>query len=282
MALMNGARVSVAAQAVGIAQGALASAREYAAVRQQFGRPIEEIPPVADMLVEMTLQVEAARALLYETARIVDEAREAVLTSDRARAKRLDRLAGLLTPMVKYFAGEMSIRVANDAVQILGGSGYMRDYPVERYLRDARITTIYEGTSQLQVVAAIRGVTAGMAEARFQEMEAALPDGVDTDLKGTLATVRDQLAESVEAVKDSGDSDYIELVARPVVDLMIAIYIGYLLLAQGASSPRKKMLAARWIGRLEAEAETVDHRIRSGERSALDAFGVLVAGEEPA
>ncbi|MFQ5789589.1 MAG: acyl-CoA dehydrogenase family protein, partial [Acidobacteriota bacterium] len=293
--LMNGARVGVAAQAVGIAQGALVAARDYAAVREQFGMRIQGIPAVADMLAEMTLQVEAARALLYDTARVVDKARGAAraLSSLHGRegkgseeerrelkkeAKTLDRLAGLLTPMAKYFASEMSFRVANDAVQILGGSGYMKDYPVERYLRDARITTIYEGTSQLQVVAAIRGITSGMLEPRFQELESSLREKVAVPFLQALGEARQHLTAAVETAKKAEDPGYMDLVARPIVDLAIHVYIAHLLAEQGTHSERKALLAKRWLTSLLLLSNQVHDRVESGERSTLDQFEALVYG----
>ncbi|MDP6380501.1 MAG: acyl-CoA dehydrogenase family protein, partial [Phycisphaerae bacterium] len=166
MALMNGARIGIAAQSLGIAEAAIREARVYAYHRQQFGRRIEEFPAVADLLVEMRLQIEAARALLYETSMVVDREygllrKMAGIEDSAERAavnkeqKKCKRLAALLTPLAKYWCSEMANRVTHDAVSILGGSGYMKDYPVEQYLRDARITSIYEGTSQLQVLAAV-------------------------------------------------------------------------------------------------------------------------------
>jgi 3-(methylthio)propanoyl-CoA dehydrogenase len=270
MALMNGARLAIAAQGVGIAEAALQEAADYAAVRRQFGKPIRDIPAVADLLATMTLEVEAGRALVYETARIVDRMRGAALTGDRTRERALDRLAALLTPMAKYYASELSIRVANDAVQILGGSGYMRDYPVERLLRDARITTLYEGTSQLQVVAAIRGVTAGVAEARFAEMAEALASSDFSAMLERLASARIELAAATEAARGTGEGAYLDLVAQSLVDLTCDIYMGYLLVDQARFSERKRVLAGRWLDQLDITATAVRRRTESGERSSLD------------
>ena len=167
MALMNGARLGIAAQSLGIAQAAYIEARKYAASRKQFGVSIDKLPAVADMLTEMQIKIEASRALTYEASKIVDyvlgfhrKMKDANTDPDEKKqlkrtAKKLDRLASFLTPCSKYLCSEMCILVTYDALQVLGGSGYMQDYPVERLYRDARITTIYEGTSQLQVVAAM-------------------------------------------------------------------------------------------------------------------------------
>ncbi|MFO7768757.1 MAG: acyl-CoA dehydrogenase family protein [bacterium] len=278
MALMNGARLAVAAQAVGIAQAALESALEYARVRKQFGKAIIRIPPVADMLMDMTLDVEAARALVYETSKVVDRARAADRTGDKKEAKRLDRLAGVLTPFSKYYAGEMSIRVANEAVQILGGSGYMKDYPVERYLRDARITTIYEGTSQLQVVAAIRGITSGIVEDHFRELHAGLEGSGVKGVLPTLGKAREALSGAVAFVKEEEDPDYLELAARDLVDLAIHIFIGYVLAGQARDSSRKRRLLDRWMDRVSTLSSRVPEKVMDPVRTGLHDAGTIIDG----
>ena len=184
LALLNGARVATAAQAVGIAQAAFTAARSFAHSRKQYGRRIETLPPVAEMLTSMKIAIESSRALTCETARILDLSQltaQRLAAEDldttakkelRKEAKQLERLTMLLTSLAKYYTSEMSIWVTRDALQVLGGSGYMRDYPVERYYRDARITTIYEGTSQLQVQSAFRGILSGTMEKYFAELSA--------------------------------------------------------------------------------------------------------------
>ena len=209
MSLMNGARVGIAAQSLGIAEAAFRVARDYAASRKQFGTAIEGLPAVRDLLTEMKIDVEAARTLTYETCCVVDHEngvlrkQQASEGMDRAaqrelkqQEKKYKRLAAMLTPMSKYYASEMCNRVAYDAVQVLGGSGYMKDYPVERHARDARITSIYEGTSQLQVVAAVRGVCNGVAEKYLLQKEKAdYPENV-ADLLQLLTTGREQLVQA--------------------------------------------------------------------------------------
>jgi alkylation response protein AidB-like acyl-CoA dehydrogenase len=170
--LMNGARIGIAAQSMGIAEAAFRVARDYAATRKQFAVAIEKLPAVRDMLIDMKIAIEAGRTLLYETSLVVDmelgyaKRLEMNPPEDKALTKQLKkesrkyrRYATMLTPMSKYYCSEMCNRVTYDSIQVLGGSGYMRDYPCERHARDARITTIYEGTSQLQIVAAVRGVS---------------------------------------------------------------------------------------------------------------------------
>ncbi len=185
LALMNGARVGIAAQSLGIAEAAFRLARTYAHTRQQFGRPIEQIPPVAEMVIDMHIAIQAARALTYETSCVCDRENNTLRLMetaqdelDAAQIKKLKqdsrqykRLNSMLTPMSKYYASEMCCEVSDTAIQVLGGSGYMKDYAAERHLRDARITTIYEGTSQLQVVAAEKGVTSGTFEKYVEGFE---------------------------------------------------------------------------------------------------------------
>jgi hypothetical protein len=263
MALMNGARVGIAAQSLGIAEAAYRLARTYAHSRKQFGGPIERLPAVAEMITDMKIAIEAARALTYETSRICDlENNNSLILefqppTDKDELKRrkelartLKRLNGMLTPMAKYYASEMCVRVADTGLQVLGGSGYMQDYPAERYLRDARITTIYEGTSQLQIVAAVRGVCSGAFEKRvgeFEEIQYAEP--LLAELKAKLAAGKEEVLKAIAFVK-SQSTDYLDLAGRKLVDAAAAVYIGHLLLQQasglrtGAGPPSPASVAA--------------------------------------
>jgi len=294
MSLMNGARVGIAAQSLGIAEAAFRVARRYAHTRKQFGVSIERLPAVAEMVTDMRIAIEAARALTYETSRICDlennnlRILETNPPNDPAEAKRrkelsrtLKRLNGMLTPMSKYYASEMCVKVASDAIQVLGGSGYMKDYPVERHLRDARITTIYEGTSQLQIVAAVRGVCSGAFEKRVDEFErATYGDELLAALKAKLVEARALLARAIAFVKEQG-VEYTDLHGRRLVDSAIAVLVGHLFLAQANSSERKKPVARRFINshlpRIRANVEL----ITSGDRSPLDEYATL-AGPMPA
>lgn len=289
MALMNGARVGIAAQALGIAQAAFQAARAYAYTRQQFGKRIEQIPAVADLLAEMRVSIEAARALTYEASRVVDleigmlrrseggtVANPEELKELKGALRTTKRLAALLTPMCKYYATEMCNRVASDAIQVLGGSGYMRDYPLERHFRDARITNIYEGTSQLQVVAAVGGVVSGLAEKRFAEIaERAWPRSL-AGLAKKLARARAHLAAAVEYVKTKGGLEYTDLYARKLVDMAVDIMIGYLFLQQAERCDRKKVIAKRFIGQIVPQAKMRLDLIRSGDRSSIKGFDAIV------
>ncbi|MDP4185530.1 MAG: acyl-CoA dehydrogenase family protein, partial [Bacteroidota bacterium] len=166
MALMNGARLGIGAQSVGVSESAYREALAYAKERQQFGKPIIEFPAIYEMLTNMKAKLDASRSMLYETSRFVDiyktydhiSSERSLTKEEREEMKRYQKLADFYTPLLKGMTSEFCNQLAYDAIQIHGGSGFMKDYPVERIYRDARITTIYEGTTQLQVVAAIRGV----------------------------------------------------------------------------------------------------------------------------
>jgi hypothetical protein len=291
MALMNGARIGIAAQSQGLAEAALRGARAYAAARVQFGRPIEQLPAVADLLAEMKLAVETGRALLYASALSADyeygllEAierypdRKADLNKEQ---KRYKRLAGFLTPLSKYWCSEMCNRVAYDAISVLGGSGYMKDYRLEQLYRDARITSIYEGTSQLQVVAAVRGVTSGTAEKGFAELSEAAPPAGFEDLADGLKRLRAALDQAVAYLKNEQSADYLDLWARPLVDVAADIYLSYLWLDMARDSAAKAVGARRFIGRALARGEHGLRLVTSGDRSTLDQFAVLVGPPPPA
>ena len=299
MALMNGARVGIAAQSLGIAEAAFRLARTYASTRKQFGGPIERLPAVAEMVTDMKVAIEAARALVYETSRVCDlennnlRVLETGLVTDKDEQKRrkeqgrtLKRLNGMLTPMSKYYASEMCVRVADTALQVLGGSGYMKDYPAERYLRDARITTIYEGTSQLQIVAAVRGVCSGAFERRVTELEETVcTDPLLSELKAKLVAGKESVLAAIAAVKARG-TDFMDLMGRKIVDSAAAVLIGHFLLGQAnaGNTPaheRKKRVVRRFI---ESELPKVCMNcelVASGDTSAVAEYELL-AGPVPA
>jgi len=291
MALMNGARIGIAAQSLGIAEAAWRVARNYAAARVQFGRTIDRFPAVADLLAEMRLAIESGRAVLYEATLAADfeyaleeavarETEPAKRSEMNKEQKRCKRLAAFLTPVAKYYLSEMCNRVTYEAISVLGGSGYMKDYPLEQLYRDARITSIYEGTSQLQVVAAVRGVTSGTAEKRFAELEAApVPAGFE-EAPRQIKDLRVKLGAAVAAVKQ-GQADYLDLVSRPLVDAAVDIYLCYLWLGMARHSAAKAVAARRFIHRAVPRIEHTLGVIMSGDRSTLDAFDVLVGPAFP-
>lgn len=294
--LMNGARVGIASQSLGIAEAAYRVARRYAHQRKQFGVSIEKLPAVAEMVTEMRIHLEAARTLTYATSRVCDleynnlralETPAAAAPVDPVEAKRrkdlsrtLKRLNGMLTPMSKYYASEMCVKVASEAIQVLGGSGYMKDYPVERHLRDARITTIYEGTSQLQVVAAVRGVCSGAFEKYAGEFETqTYGDAVLMGLAGRLAEARQLVMKGIAFTKQKGGS-YMDLYGRKLVDSAIAIIVGHLFLSQAAKDEHKKAVARRFIETRLADLQRDVGMICSGDTSAMEQYEQL-AGPMP-
>ena len=304
MSLMNGARIEIAAQSVGIAEAAFRVARDYAASRKQFGVAIEKLPAVRDMLIDMKIAIEAGRALLYETSRIVDisigltKRLEFNLPADKEGAKLLknesrkyDRYAGLLTPMSKYYCSEMCNTIAYNAIQVLGGSGYMRDYACERHARDARITTIYEGTSQLQVVAAVRGVCSGTAEKLLAEMAQQSYDPKLEGLLKKLAEGTEQLKSAVAFVKENGN-EYMDLYGKALVDIAIDLINGYLFCSQAGTATdmktisedgdeiavkeRKTVIAQRYINRNAPKIAFLAEVIRSGDKSTFTDYPILI------
>jgi len=238
MSLMNGARLGIAAQSVGIAEAAYREAVNFAREREQFGKPIIKFPAVYEMLSTMKARLDAIRSMLYETARYMDisksytfAGKEHKLTpEEREEFKSAQKIADLLTPLIKGISSEYCNQLAYDSLQIHGGSGFMKDYPIERIYRDARITSIYEGTTQLQVVAAIRGITSGnyLAQIRAYEM---------TEIKPELHTYRRILISMTEEYEDAvntvvavGDLEYTDFHARRLVEMAGNIIMGYLLM----------------------------------------------------
>jgi 3-(methylthio)propanoyl-CoA dehydrogenase len=295
MALMNGARVGIAAQSLGVAEAAYRLARTYAHTRCQFGGPIERLPAVAELVTDMKIDIEAARALTYETARVCDlennnfrvmEIGGVALDKEEEKRRKLlsrslKRINGMLTPMSKYYCSEMCNAAAYDAIQVLGGSGYMKDYAAERYARDARITTIYEGTSQLQVVAAVRGVASGSLDTWVEPHESkTYNDPLLDGLKQRLVNARQSVNEAVKFVKTKGSS-YLDLSGRKLVDSAITIVIGHLLLGQGAADERKKRVARRFIERDLAVLKMNCEMIHTGDAAATEEYALL-AGPVPA
>jgi len=291
--LMNGARVGIAAQSLGIAEAAFRVARKYAHTRKQFGVSIEKLPAVAELVTDMKIAIEAARALTYETSRYCDLENNNLRVLEfntptdkdehkqrKADSRQYKRITGMLTPMSKYYASEMCVRVTHDALQVLGGSGYMMDYPVERHVRDARITTIYEGTSQLQVLAAVRGVCSGAFERRTEEFEQhEYTDTLLQELKQKLVASKELVLKGIAAVKEQG-GESMDLFGRKIVDSAIAVLVGYLFLQQAVANDRKKQVAKRFITSSLPTIRRDIEIICDGDRAPLDEYATL-AGPIP-
>ena len=245
MALMNGARLGIAAQSVGVSQAAYAEGLTYAKERKQFDTPIIEMPAVYDMLSRMKAKVDAGRSILYQTARYVDIykalddiSRERKLTpEERAEQKKYTRLADAFTPLAKGMNSEYANQNAYDAIQIHGGSGFIMEYKSQRLYRDARIFSIYEGTTQLQVVAAIRYITNGTYLTMMKEM-------LETEVAEELCPLKVRVEEmvkryeqSINYVKESGSQEVNDLLARRLYDMTAEIIMSLLILDDATRAP---------------------------------------------
>lgn len=261
MALMNGARLGIVAQSVGVSEAAYREALAYARDRRQFGRAIIEFPAVYEMLSVMKAKLDASRSLLYETTRFVDlyktwediSKERALEPEERAEMKAYQKLADAFTPLAKGMSSEYCNQNAYDCVQVHGGSGFMKDYACERIYRDARITSIYEGTTQLQVVAAIRHVTTGTYLNKMLEYEA---EGIDVSLeplRERLKALRVRYAGAVEKVVSLKDNELLDFAARRLVEMAGNIIMGHLLLLDATRDGRFAVSARVYVNMAEAE-----------------------------
>jgi alkylation response protein AidB-like acyl-CoA dehydrogenase len=282
--LMNNARLGVAAQGVGIAEAAYREADLYAAKRIQFGAPIRNLPPVFEMLTEMKVAVEAGRTLLYETARFVDLKELLEDYSDAhpeekgeiiEEKKKYAKLAGLFTPVVKAYTTEMANKVSYDAIQIHGGTGYMKEFNIERHYRDARITNIYEGTTQLQVVAAIGPVTSGIAQSILDEYDTqAAGYAYAADLLAKVRESRKVFDEALEYAKSFKEHEqFLIYHSRRLVEMATDLIISYLLLRDGSHSERKQKVAAIFIAKMPS-------RIKANRDFIMGENGTLLKNYE--
>ena len=265
MALMNGARLGIAAQSVGVSEIAYREALAYAKERKQFGKAIIEFPAVAEMISVMKAKLDASRTLLYECSRYVDLykayediAKERSLTPDeRKEMKAYSRLADALTPLAKGMTSEYCNQNAYDCIQVHGGSGFMKDYACERIYRDARITSIYEGTTQLQVVAAIRHVTTGTyLNLIHSYAEQPVAESL-ADVKEMLAGLTETYAQAVEKVNAVGDTRFTDFMARRLVEMAGNIIMSHLLLLD-ATRTESFARSARVYAKM-AQAEVARH-----------------------
>jgi 3-(methylthio)propanoyl-CoA dehydrogenase len=281
MSLMNSARLGVAAQSVGISEAAYRESVKYAEERTQFGRPVIQFPAVYEMIRNMQVKTRAQRSLLYETARFVDIYKNYNFISEerklepeeRNEQKKYQRLADVFTPMLKLIASEYSNQIAYDALQVHGGAGFMKDFPVERLYRDARITSIYEGTSQLQVVAAVRGVSSGTYLGIIRdnyEKENFKPEL--EHLKPGLVEMTDEFEESVKLVTETEDSEYMDFHARRLVEMAGNIIMGYLLLKDAKRDESYLNTAGIFAGMAKAQNRERALYIKNFNRKDMGIF----------
>lgn len=245
MALMNGARLGIAAQSVGVAQEAYNEGLAYAKERAQFGKKIITFPAVYDMLSRMKAKLEAGRSLLYMTARYVDIykalediARDRKLTpEERKEMKQYSRLADAFTPLAKGMNSEYANQNAYDAISIHGGSGFIMEYKSQRLFRDARIFSIYEGTTQLQVVAAVRYITNGTYLSIMKEMLEEEVCDCMKPLKERVANLVALYEEALDKVKADDNQDEHDFLARRLYDMTAEIIMSLLIMANAGKAP---------------------------------------------
>lgn len=280
MALMNGARLGIMAQAVGLSEAAYREGYNYACERKQFGKAIIEFPAVYEMVALMRAKADASRAMLYETARFVDVykalddiSKERKLTpEERQELKKYSKLADAFTPMGKGMTTEFANQNAYDAIQIHGGSGFMKDYACERIYRDARITNIYEGTTQLQVVAAIRHVTTGTYLNQIKAYEAIEYKPELASLKNRLVAMTEKYAAIVAKVTETKNNEYIDFQARRMVEAAAHCVFGHLLLQDANKDDSYRRSAEVYINYGEAEIEKIQAFISNFDPESLSNY----------
>ncbi len=259
MSLMNSARLGVGAQSVGIADAAYREAIKYAEERAQFGKEIIHFPAVYEMLTNMKIRIDALRSLLYETTQFVDISKvyeeikqERSLTKEeRMEMKGYAKLANVFTPLIKLVASEASNIIAYDSLQIHGGTGFMKDFPIERIYRDARITSIYEGTTQLQAVAAIKGVTTGVFLDQIKRYDSEVIE--NNPLQAKLQKMTAEYEEISKRVMDTDYPDYLDFHARRLVEMAGNIIMGYLLILNSQRNEKFNRSATLFVSLGQAE-----------------------------
>lgn len=266
MALMNGARLGIAAQSVGVSQAAYTEALAYAEERKQFDTAIVDMPAVYDMVARIKAKLDAGRSLLYQTSRYVDIykalddiARERKLTpEEKAEQKKYTRLADAFTPIAKGMNSEYVNQNTYDAIQVHGGSGFIMEYKSQRLYRDARIFSIYEGTTQLQVVAAIRYITNGTYASMIQEM---LQNEVSAEmqpLKDRIVKMVAKLEEAIEKVKEDNNQEVLDFLARRLYNMTGDVIMSLLIIEDASKAPELFAKSANVYVRY-AEEEVVGH-----------------------
>ena len=283
MSLMNAARLGIAAQSTGLCEAAYREALKYAGEREQFGKPINKFAAVAEMLKNMEAKTLASRAMLYETARFVDIYKQLTHISndrsleaeERQEMKFYNRLADGFTPLAKMFASEYANEVAYDSIQIHGGSGYMKDYACERLYRDARIMNIYEGTTQLQVVAAINHVTKGTYLEQIMRYEAEERTEATKAMGEKLVALRkvyEQVVERVESI-DKECAGYKDFHARRLVEIAGYIILSHIMLRQAGEMEEEYLAPTKVFVKYAAKKITeAASYINESEASDVELF----------
>ncbi len=279
MALMNSARLGIGAQSVGIAEAAYREAIKYASEREQFGSKIMEFPQVYELLTNMKAQLDGIRALLYETTRYVDVVKtyddlknsKGLEKEQRMEMKKYSKMADVFTPLIKLFGSEYANTIAYDSLQIHGGTGFTTDFPIERIYRDARITSIYEGTSQLQVIAAIRGVTTHVFSSVIEEYNASLDDSYN-EYKTKLEKLTKDYNDAIEFVTSKSNNEILEFHSRRLVEMAGNIIITYLLLLDSQRDEKYLKSAKVYLRIAESDNEAKKTYIYNFEDSDLGEY----------
>ncbi|NUN10443.1 MAG: acyl-CoA dehydrogenase family protein [Ignavibacteriaceae bacterium] len=273
--LMNRARVGVSAQSIGIMQAAYEEALKYAKAREQFGKAIYNLPVISNMLIDMKVTIEAYRTLFYNACLWLDRKEFYELEVEKAKLakkpnpemnekfKEANRVLTVLTPISKYLLSEASNKVTYDSMQIHGGTGYMKEFSIERLYRDARITNIYEGTSQMQIVGAAGSVINDALANYFNMWEMKQYKGTLTNLVESLKEIRVLFEESLRYVKEKKDVSYQDIASKDLVDMYSSIYVGYLLLDEANEDQRKIFIARRYVLDALAKARKAQETIKS-------------------
>lgn len=281
MALMNGARLGIAAQSVGLSQAAYNEGLAYAKDRKQFGKAIIEFPAVYDMLAIMKAKLDAGRSLLYQTSRYVDIykalddiSRERKLTpEERQEQKKYSKLADAFTPLAKGMNSEYANQNAYDSIQIHGGSGFMLEYACQRIYRDARITSIYEGTTQLQTVAAIRYVTNGSYVATLRDYEMIPCSAEMQPLMERVKEMANKLDACTNAVKEAQNQELLDFLSRRLYEMAAVCIMSHLIIQDATRAPELFAKSALvYVNYAEAEVEKHFNFIRKFKAEELESY----------
>ena len=279
MALMNSARLGVGAQAVGIAEAAYKQALKYAEERAQFGKIIIKFPAVYEMISNMRVRIDALRSLLYETTIFVDivKAYEEAMKErtlekeERMEMKAYAKLSNVFTPLIKLTASEACNSIAYDSLQIHGGTGFMKDFPIERIYRDARITSIYEGTTQLQAVAAIKGVTTGVFLEQIKHYDNEVSDK-NCEIRTKLHKMTEDFESISQRVVELESSELIDFHSQRLVEMAGNIIMGYLLVINCQRDQKFVKSAKLFINFSHSENKQKYDFIKNFEISDLDLY----------
>ncbi len=290
LSLMNNARLGVAAQGIGIAEAALHVALRYAKERVQFGQPIADQPLMKDRLAKMTLALEGSRALLYRTCSLVDQnraievalARGGQSEAERAEMEALhdrnDTRIRLLTPLAKYMGTEAADEISREAIQIHGGLGFMAESEAGKLHSDAIITTIYEGTSEIQVSFALKEIGKGALGVVFEALESELKAFEEPSLKEPA----DRVLEGMKLILDASgalmaDFNYALMSAQSLAEVVASVIAGAELLKQAKMDPRRVDLATSWVNRRMIDLAGRCQRIKEGSTDRLDRAANIIA-----